>query len=229
MRTARIAGVFYLLNIATIFAAIFFFRGIIVARDPAATAANVLAHEASFRLGSALEVISTACSIVVAALFYELLKPVNRSASLTAAFFRLAACAVAVVGYLFQLAPLQILGGGVPSLSGLKQDELQAIALLLYRLHGPASDMVIVFFGFHFVLIGYLIFRSTFLPRVLGALVGVAGLGGLIFLAPPVAHSVFLYFVAIGALAEWSLTAWLLAAGINVQRWNELAATAAPQ
>jgi hypothetical protein len=210
--TAKMAGVFYLLNIATILLAVFFFRGI-VSRDPAATAANVLAHEASFRLGYALELISTACSIAVAALFYELLKPVNRSVSLTAAFFRVVACALAVVGYLFQLAPLQVAGG--------------AHSVELYRLRGPASDMVIVFFGFQFVLIGYLIFRSTFLPRAFGALAGIAGLGGLMFLVPPLAHNLFPYFVAIGLLAELSLTAWLLAAGVDVQRWNELASTAA--
>src|SRR5215470_13693169 len=65
---ARVAGGFYLLNIVTIFVAIFFLRGIIVSSDVAATAANVLAHETSFRLGFALELISTACSIAVTAL-----------------------------------------------------------------------------------------------------------------------------------------------------------------
>lgn len=210
--TARAAGFFYLLNILTILSAVYCFRGLIIPRDPAATATNLLAHESLFRLGSAFELISTACSIAVAALLYELLKPVNATVSLLAAFFRLMACAVAVVGYVLQLAPLQLLGGAQP-LSGIKSEEVPAIALLLYRLHGPVSDMVIVFFGFHFVLIGYLIFRSKFLPRGLGVLVGFGGLVGLTFLAPPLARHFFPYLIAIGLLVEVSLTVWLLAKG----------------
>jgi len=218
----RIAGVFYLLNMLTILLAILFFRGLIVPGDAATTARNLLAHESQFRLGFAFELVSTSCSLTVATLFYKLFKPVNRSVSLLAAFFRLIACAVAVVGYLFQLAPLQILGAAQP-LSALKPEEVQAIALLLYRLHNPASDVVIVFFGFHFVLIGYLIFRSTFLPRTLGVLASFGGFGALIFLAPPLARNLFPFFLAVGLLVEVSLTLWLLIFGVNAQRWKELA------
>lgn len=79
----------------------------------------------------------------MAALLYDLLKPVNRSLSLIAAHFRLAACAFAPVNYLLELAPLRILSGANP-VSGMKPAELQAVALLLHRLHGTASDIVIV-------------------------------------------------------------------------------------
>jgi len=224
-RQARIAGVFYLLNILTILLAVFFFRGLVVPRDPAATAANIQRHESLFRLAFALELISTTCSIVVAALFYELLRPVNRSLSLVAAFFRLVACAVAIVGYLLQLAPLVIFGGTQP-LDGFKPEELQTLGLVLMRLRGSASDVVIVFFGFHFVAIGYLIFQSTFLPRGLGVLAGLGGLGGLIFLAPPLARILFPFFLAVGLVVEVSLTTWLLAKGVNNQRWREKASAA---
>src|SRR5215471_11288821 len=101
---ARTAGVCYLLNILTILIAVFFFRGFVVSGDAAATAAHVLSREPLFRSGIAFETISTACSIAVAALFYALFKPVNGSLSLLP-FFRLIACAIAAVGYLFQLAP----------------------------------------------------------------------------------------------------------------------------
>lgn len=217
--TARIAGVFYLLNILTILLAVFFFRGIVVPRDPAATATNLLAHEASFRFGFALELISTTCSIVVAAFLYELLRPANRSISLVAAFFRLTACAVAVFGYLFQLAPLQAMGGA-HYLSALKMEELLALGLLLHTFSAQASHVVIVFFGFHFVLIGYLIFTSSYLPRTLGILAGFAGFGGLTFLTP-VGSRLFPYFAATGLLAEVSLSLWLIIAGVNEQRWRK--------
>jgi len=198
-RKARVAGAFYLLNIVTILIAVFLSRG---------TAANVLAHETALRARFALELFSTACSIVVAALLYELLEPVNRSVSLIAAFFRLAACAVAPVNYLLELAPLR-LATGTP-VSGIKPEESQAIALLLQRLHGTASDIVIVFFAFYGLLIGYLIFNSTFLPRIIGVLFCVEGVMALSVLVPPLGRILFPYFVAVGLICEVSLTLSLL-------------------
>jgi uncharacterized protein DUF4386 len=201
---SRITGVFYLLNIATILIAIFLFRGIIVPGNPSATAANLVAREMSYRSGFALQVISTACSVVVAGLLYELLRSVNVTVSLLAAFFRLLACAVAAFGYVLQSAPLELRGQTV--------DQAQSVALLLHRLHGPATNIVIVFFGFHFILIGYLVFKSGFLPRIVGAIAVVAGLGGLVFLAPSLGARVLPYFAAVGLIAELSLTISLLAA-----------------
>lgn len=198
-RKARVAGVFYLLNIVTILVAVFLSRG---------TAADVLAHETALRARFALELFSTACSIVVAALLYELFETVNRSVSLIAAFFRLVACAVAPVNYLLELAPLRIASG--PPISGMRPEESQAFALLLHRLHGTASDIVIVFFAFYGPLIGYLIFNSTFLPRIIGVLFCVEGVLALSVLVPPLARQLFPYFVAVGLLCEVSLTFWLL-------------------
>lgn len=216
---ARIAGVFYLLNTLTIVAAIFLIRGIAVSGSPAATAANLLAQPWRFQLGIAVEVVSTACSVVVAAFFVELFNPVSRSLSLLAAFFRLTACAIAIVGYLFQLAPLRILERA-PAFSALSSEQLQALAYAPFVLSSQASNLVIVLFGFHFVVLGYLILRSTFLPRALGVLVAVAGMSGLILLVPSLGTQLFKYFVGIGLIGELSLTAWLLAMGVNVHRWN---------
>src|SRR5215470_13683359 len=85
--TARTAGWFYLLNIATILLAVALFRGIVVFGDAAATATHLQSSASRFRLAIALEVFSTACSITVAVLLYVLLRPVNRIVSLLAAFF----------------------------------------------------------------------------------------------------------------------------------------------
>ena len=225
--TARVAGIFYLLNVITAFLSLFSFRGLVVSGDPAATATNIVAHGSRFRLGFASEIIATACSIAVTALFYELFKPVNRSLSLLAAFFRLIACAVAAFSYLFHLAPLQILGGA-HHLGTLKSEELQALSLLLLSLQPRSINIFIIFFGFHFVLIGYLIFRSTFLPRALGVLAAFAGFGALTFLAPPLGtYLLFPYLAAIFLLCEVSLTLWLVIVGVDVQRWQEQARAAA--
>jgi len=81
----------------------------------------------------------------------------------------------------------------------------------------------LVFFGFYCLLIGYLIFRSTFLPRVLGVLMAFGGLGWLTFLIPSFAKSLAPYNLFPGILGEGVLTLWLLAFGVNVERWRERA------
>ena len=173
---AKIAGVFYLLTILTGGFALFVSGRLVVSGDAAATATNILAHEPLFRLAFAAELIMNACYIAVTALFYDLFKPVNRSLSLLAAFFSLVGCAIGAVSCLFYLAPLVVLGGA-QYLSVFKVEQLQALAFIFLKLHTQAFNIGIVFFGFYCLLIGYLILRSTFLPRILGAGMVFAGLG----------------------------------------------------
>ncbi len=108
---ARIAGVFYLLNILTGGFALFVGGRLVVYGDAAATATNILAHEPLFRLAFAADLIAAACYIAVTLLFYDMFKPVNRSLSLLAAFFSLVGCAIQALSYLFDLAPFVVLGG----------------------------------------------------------------------------------------------------------------------
>jgi hypothetical protein len=222
---SRIIGVVYLLYFLTAISAEFFIRGLVVPGDATATATNILAHEPLFRLGFATGLVATTCYIAVTALFYNLFKPVNRSLSLLAAFFSLVGCAIQAFGSLFQLAPLIVLGGG-QSLSGFTVAQLQALALMFLKMHAQASNICLVFFGLYCLLIGYLIFRSNFLPRVLGALMALAGLGWLTFLSPPLAIYLSPYIQVLGVLAEGSLMLWLLVIGVNVQRWKEQASAA---
>jgi hypothetical protein len=88
----------------------------------------------------------------------------------------------------------------------------------------PVSNLV--FFGFYCLLIGWLIFQSSFLPKPLGALMALAGLGWLTFLSPSFANSLSPYNMAAGLLGEGSLTVWLLVVGVNVPRWKALAGAA---
>ena len=87
----------------------------------------------------------------------------------------------------------------------------------------PTNINPLVFFGFYCLLIGYLIFRSTFLPRILGALMAFGGLGWLTFLSSPLADSLSPYNLAPGIIGELTLTVWLLVKGVNAQRWKEQA------
>ncbi len=96
--------------------------------------------------------------------------------------------------------------------------------LRLFNL-APLKINTLVFFGPYCLLIGYLIFRSTFLPRILGVLMVFAGLGWLIFLSP-FAHPLSTYLKVLGFLAEASLMLWLIVKGVDVQRWKEQASAA---
>jgi hypothetical protein len=161
----------------------------------------------------------------VTTLFYELFKPVNRSLSLVAAFFSLVGCAILAFGGLFQLAPLVVLGGS-PYLSVFKVEQLRALAQMFLQLNTEAANIYLVFFGFYDLLIGYLIFRSAFLPRILGVLMALAGLGWLTFLSPPLGNHLSPYNLVLGFVAELLLMLWLLVMGVNVQRWNAQASAA---
>jgi Domain of unknown function (DUF4386) len=94
---------------------------------------------------------------------------------------------------------------------------------MFLKLPVPTNNVSLVFFGFYCLLIGYLIFRSTFLPRVVGALMAFAGLGWLTFLSAPLANYLYPYVLAPGILGEGSLMLWLLLFGVNAQKWTEQA------
>jgi len=220
---ARITGVVYLLYFLTAILAEVFMKGIVVSGDAAATANNIQAHEPLFRLGLGTGLIATAWYIAVTALLYELFKPVNRSVSLVAAFLSLVGCAIQAFGSVFQLAPL-VISGSNADLSAFKPEQSQALALILFKLDSQAQTITLVFFGLYCLLIGYLIFKSTFLPRILGVLMVLAGLGWLTFLAPPLANALSPYVLVLGFLAELSLMLWLLVKGVNVERWKQQAA-----
>src|SRR6266446_4998535 len=223
---ARITGVFYLLTMLTgIFAQGFVSGRLVVDGDATATATNILTHKSLFQLGFAVYLIEMACQVAITALFYDLLKPAGRSVSLVAAFLGLAGCVIKTVSRLFYVAPLFILGGA-HYLSAFSSEQLQALALLFLKVNDHGAGIALVFFGFYALLTGYLIIRSTFLPRILGVLSVLGGLGWLTFLYPPLAHRAFPYVAVFALLGAGALTLWLLVFGVNEQRWKEQASAA---
>ncbi len=222
---ARLTGVVYLFYFLTAVFGEVFLKGIFVDGDAAATANNILAHQPLFRLGLATGLIATACYIAVTALFYDLFRPVNRSLSLLAAFFSLVGCAILAFASLFRAAPRVVLEGG-QYLGVFKMEQLRALAFLFLELYGRVVNICFVFFGVYCLLIGYLIFRSAFLPRILGVLTAFAGLCWLTFLSPPLASYLSPYNLASALLVEGLAMLWFLVMGVNVQRWKEQAGAA---
>lgn len=146
-------------------------------------------------------------------------------ASLAAAFLGLAGCIIKTFSRLFYIAPLFVLGG-TPYLGVFRPEQLQAMALLFLKVNDRGAGIALAFFGFYAVLTGYLMIRSTFLPRTLGVLSVVAGVGWLTFLIPPLEYRLFLYIALLGLLGAAALIIWLLAFGVNEQRWKEQARVA---
>ena len=222
--TARMAGVFYLITIvARMLVEIFVRNRLVVSDDAAATAINILAHEPLFRWGFAGDIISFASYIALTALLYELFKPLSRSLSLVAAFFSLVASVVQAISSLFHLAPLFLLGGAT-YLKVFAVEQLQALALVFLRLRAAAYHNIgLVFFGLYLLLVGILILKSTFLPRVLGVLMVLAGLSYVLFLSPPLVRSLQPYILIFPGVGQISFCLWLLVMGVNAAKWQEKA------
>jgi Domain of unknown function (DUF4386) len=223
---ARICGVLYLyIIVAGIFAELFVRGRLVVSGDAAATASNILGNEFLFRVGFSGELLHLACDVGVAAILYALLAPVDRILALLAALMRFACDIVLAVASVSHFAALRLLSGA-DYLHDFSAEQLQSFALLGLKLHGNAYDISLVFFGFCCLALGYLIYKSGYLPRLIGAMMALAGLCYLFnsfgnFLMPKIAASFFPALFVPMFVAELSLTLWLLIKGVNMTRWNE--------
>jgi hypothetical protein len=225
---ARIGGVLYLiLIVAGFFAAIFVRDKLIVSGDATATANNIMASELLWRIGIACDLIMHVCDVPLMMIFYVLLRPVNRNLALLVVLFTLVQTAVSVANKLNLLVPVFLLGNA-DYLKALEPHQRHALAYLALKLHDYGFGIALIFFGCQCLVLGYLIFRSGYLPRILGVLMQIAGLCYLTnsfarLLAPPFADRIFPAILAPAFIAEFSLCLWLLVKGVNVPKWEELA------
>jgi hypothetical protein len=228
---ARIAGGLYLIIIMGGFFAIGYVPAtLIVPGDAAATAHNILAHELLYRSDLAVHILLLLCNIPLAVIFYDLFKVVNRRLSLLVVFFTLVGTAVEGANLLDQFAPLTLLGGG-HYLSVFTTEQLQALAYMPLDSQAISYNIQQVIYAGYLLAAGYLVFGSSFLPRVIGVLLAIGGLCYLTysfadFLAPGFAAHLVPYIQVPSGLAGLSLCLWLLVIGVNVQRWKEQASAA---
>jgi hypothetical protein len=215
----RMVGVGYLVLLAAGFD-LFAVVGRLVRSDAATAAARIQSHANVFLAGFAAALLGSAAYVVVTALLYRLYEPVNRTLSLTAAFLSLTGCVVQAFGLVFHYAPIFVLGGE-PYLGAFSPAQRQALALIFLRCYVEAYNISLVFFGFYLLTLGYLTFRSTFLPRWLGVMVAL-GAGWTVYLYPPLARAISPY-VLLSSVGELLLVVWLAVKGVDERRWHEAA------
>lgn len=225
-RTARLAGVLYLIIIICAgFSQGYVRSQVIEPGDAVATADNIAASEGLFRLGFVTDLIAFMADAIVAILLYVLLRPVSKTLSLVAASLRLLAHpAIAGINLLNHLAAVLLLSGA-DYLAALPADQLNALVMFFLEAHRNGYLIAGAFFGLHCLFLGWLIFKAGYFPKILGILLVAAALGYLIesfgnFLSPH-HEEVLAWIVAVPAtIAELSLCLWLLIKGINVQKWE---------
>lgn len=220
---ARITSVVFLVAIvAGGFGEFYAPAQLIVPGNASATAHNIIASSLLFRLGFVGYLGEAITDVALTFLFYVLLRPVHANLALLAVFFRLMATATFAFGELFYFAPALILGGD-RYLSTFSPDQLHALTLLSLNVYGTAGYLFNVHYGIASMILGYLMFRSGYLPRVLGALWVLGGLGfviqNIVWVLAPAYASPFLLLPQI--LATLSLGLWLLVKGIDVGKWQE--------
>ncbi|HEX4965386.1 MAG TPA: DUF4386 domain-containing protein [Thermoanaerobaculia bacterium] len=223
---ARIGGVLYLIIIVLgIFGEAFVRGRLIVSGDATATAANIRSLEWLWRVGIAGEFSLLICAIVLTLIFFVLLRPVNRELAWLAVFFNLVSVAVEAVAGLNLVAALFPLGKA-EYLRAFAPQQLYAMASLAIRSHGYGFGVALIFFGCECLVLGYLIFRSGYFPKAIGVLMQIAGLSYLInsfalILAPSVANRLYPAILVPAFVGEASLCLWLLAKGVNVEKWKQ--------
>ena len=226
---ARMAGGLYLLNIlAGAFAIGVVPAALVVSGDVAASLHNIQANELLYRVGLAAHMIPIVCNVALVVILYDLFKVVDRRIALMMVFYSLVGTAVESANLLNQFTPLVLLDRA----QALGTDRLQDLAYAPLGLVSIGYDIQQVVYAFYLLAAGYLVFKSTFVPRVIGVLLAIGAVAYLIysfasFLAPAFSAQLVPYIQLPSLVGEGSFCLWLLIVGVNVQSWNQKAGAAA--
>src|SRR5437899_4761255 len=228
---ARIGGVLYLIIIVVgLFGEAFVRDRLIVSGDATATAVNIMSHELLWRFHIAAELFLLICAVALLLIVFALLIPVSRDLALLAVFFNLVSIGIEAATTMYLLEALFPLGNA-GYLKAFTPEQLYAMASLSLKSHGYGFGVSLLFFGCFCLIVGYLIFRSGYLPKTIDVLMQIAcgcylhNSFGLI-LSAAVANRLFPAILVPAFIGEVSLCLWLLVKGVNVQRWKEQASAA---
>jgi hypothetical protein len=221
-KTARVAGGLYLLvAVFGAFSIIFVSSTLIVPGDATTTVNNIMASEMLFRFGFVGGLITQTLQILLVLVLFKLLKPVSRNLALLMVIFSLIGIPIAMLNLLNQFAALLLLSGA-NYLTVFDAGQLHALVLLFLELQSHGVSIAAIFWGLWLLPLGYLVFKSGYIPGILGILLIIGGFGYLIdfatfFLIPSFGVEIS-QFTFIGELL---LPLWLLVKGVNVERWEK--------
>lgn len=223
-KTARSAGFLYLiLAVCGGFAEFFVRQSLIVPGNAVETVNNIMASESLFRLGFVAELVGQTVFIVLVMALYRLLKPVNRNQARIMVLFVVVAVTITCLNMLNQFAALLLLSGA-DYLAVFEAGQVEALVLLFLNLHKAGYLIAQVFFGLWLLPLGYLVYKSGFLPRIVGILLMAACFG---YLIDVVTFSLFPNFELVISeftfIGELLLMLWLLVKGVNVEQWQKRA------
>jgi hypothetical protein len=223
---ARIAGFCYLIVIGTgLFSEVFVRQALRVSNDALATAHNIQANEMLFRWGFVADLINFVVGLPTILIIYFLFKRTNKLLLQLAVAFVIIQTAVIAVNLLNQIAPLLILSNDT-YLKTFQPDQLATLSLLSLNIQTQGYAIGLVFFGFYCLIVGYVIYKSKFLPKILGILYAITGLCYLVnsftmFLTKGFENPLFLYLAVPILIGELSLCLWLLIKGIDTSKMIE--------
>jgi hypothetical protein len=225
-RYARIGGALYLAIIVLgAFAEGFVANKLVVSGDAATTAHDIMTSPELWRLSVIGDLIVVLCAVPLLWIEYLLLRPVSKQLVLLAVLFNLVSLAVEAISKLFLLVVMPTLGS-VEYLRAFEPQQLQILANLALRSHDIAFNIALIFFGFTCFVNGYLIYRSRYLPKLVGLLMQLAGLSYLTacfaaLFAPAFADLITPAVLILPLIGESSFCLWLLVKGVNVAKWKE--------
>jgi len=221
-KSARVAGFLYLMYmVITIPADVLARSPIIVFGDAATTARNIMAAEWQFCLGITGDLVSAVFFLLAAWALYKLLKPVNQDFALLFLLLNLGGVAVYSINLLNQFAAVLLLSG-VGYLKAFQPDQLHSLAMFFLILHRNGYWIAQIFFGAWLLPLGYLVYKSGFLPKILGIVMMVHFVGWTLttlqfFLFPGFTAITYVTY-PLGFISEFGLTLWLLIMGAKEQK-----------
>ncbi|HTB26291.1 MAG TPA: DUF4386 domain-containing protein [Puia sp.] len=216
-RFALIAGIAMVFMGTTPYAEFFVYHKLVLSGSAEVTIKNILANKYLFISGILGYLVNFIADVVAAWAFYGLLKPVNEMFSLLTAWFRLVYTVISLSALLNLLTVLRLVNSS-ENLTIFDADQLQYQVMFSLHAFRDGWSFAYYFFGIHLILLGYLIFKSAYIPRIIGVLIIADGLGWIISTIQPVLlPHVNLDFIAITYFGELVLLIWLLIKGPKIQ------------
>jgi len=228
-KTARIAGLLYVLMIPLgLFGIRYVPTVLVVAGDAVTTTKNIMANIGLFRLSIATALIIQVAHIFIVLLLYKLLKPVSKNLASLMVIFMLVSVPITMLNELNHFAVLLLLSGA-DYLKVFTAGQLQALVPMFHDLHEYViNNIASIFWGLWLFPMGYLVFKSGFISKIPGVLLIIAGSGYLIdtfakILSPNYGATIIATFVMVTMVGEVVFPIWLLIKGVNVEKWKKRA------